>query len=209
MQDFNFYRYGCPELTIGVSCCKAPPVTELAALWQNNTKSLVELTKRGNTGIRGMIEFKNRGPASFIGVRFDTRDPIFKTNSLGEYYALLVPGVYTMSVVLSCDDVLFTSRVEVPMRSRLLVLNVTLSEKDYEKFHTVYVDKYPLFCNKSNAVAKCKPRHGNDTSSDDDEEDEEHGKDGHGKSNASCPLTNIELMFVTFIALIIYERIRN
>lgn len=197
-------------MTIGVSCCQQPSESQLLELWQNNTKSLVELTKRGNTGIRGVIEFKNRGPAINVGVRFDTRDPTFKTNSLGEYYVLLVPGVYTMSVVISCDQVLFSSRIEVPLRSRLLVLNVTLTEKDYDKFHATLNDKYPLFCNKSNIPVKCN-EHGDDTSSSESEDDEEgnKGKDHNAAVSNNRHLSNIELMFLTLVALLIYQRIRD
>ena len=102
MQDYNFWRYGCSELTVGISCCVRPPQTSLAELAQTNTKPLVELTKRANTGIRGIVDFKNRGAARYVGVRVDARDPVLKTNALGEFYALLVPGVYTISVVLAC-----------------------------------------------------------------------------------------------------------
>ena len=204
MQDFNFWRYGCAELTIGISCCIAPTENQLNELWQANTKSLVEFTKRANTGIRGVIEFKNRGAARYVGVRFDTREPIFKTNSLGEYYALLVPGVYTLSVVLSCDQVLYTTDVEILARSRLLVVNITLSESDFELANSFAVNKHPLFCIRANQPADC--HHDPSDTSSDSEDDAHHGH-GHshdhvGENSSTQIVFNHFCLFVTsFIAL--------
>ena len=167
MQDFNFWRFGCSELTVSISCCPNPPETQLNEIWDQNRKSLVELTKRANTGVRGIIEFsRNRGAARHVGVRFDAREPIYKTNDLGEYYALLLPNVYTMSIMLSCE-VVYTTKIEIPFKSRLLVLNVTLGEKIYEQFRTYKLDKYPLFCNKENSPVDC-------TESESDSDYDEH-----------------------------------
>jgi len=36
MQDFNYVWYGCMEVTLELSCCKYPPVSELPKLWEEN-----------------------------------------------------------------------------------------------------------------------------------------------------------------------------
>ena len=41
MQDYNYVRGSCYELTMEISCCKYPPVAELPDFWEANRPALI------------------------------------------------------------------------------------------------------------------------------------------------------------------------
>ena len=146
MQDFNYWTFGCAELTVEVACCKYPPASQLQAIWLQNQKSLVEYLKMANTGVRGVITFQNGQPASFLTVRIDGREPYFKTSQTGEYYRILLAGSYNLSLWLDCSTQLYQQTIYVPPSTNLLVLNLTLSNDIYNKWIGASLNKYSVFC---------------------------------------------------------------
>lgn len=53
MQDFNYLRSNCFEITFELSCCKFPNVTELPSYWADNRESLLKYLELTNIGIHG------------------------------------------------------------------------------------------------------------------------------------------------------------
>lgn len=100
MQDVNYWKYGTMEVTMEVSCCKYPRVDELETYWNDNKKSMIEYLKLGNTGIKGIVKFENGIKAENVAIKVDSRKPYFKTNKNGEFYRILLPGKYIVSVQL-------------------------------------------------------------------------------------------------------------
>lgn len=41
MQDYNYLKGNCLEITMELSCCKYPLASELAKEWENNRESLL------------------------------------------------------------------------------------------------------------------------------------------------------------------------
>lgn len=41
MQDYNYLKGNCLEITMELSCCKYPPASELRTEWENNRESLL------------------------------------------------------------------------------------------------------------------------------------------------------------------------
>ena len=111
-----------------------------------------------NTGIRGIVQFYNNQPAVNLSIQIDSREPIFKTSSLGEYYRLLLPGNYTMKVMLNCNIVNSTAfSIRLDNNNSLLVLNITLSQTLYNSYIEAKnnLNQDALFCTLSRQPAKC------------------------------------------------------
>jgi hypothetical protein len=156
MQDFNYWAFGCMEVTIELSCCKYPKASELAKIWQENKQPLIEYLKLANTGLRGLITYSNGKPAKFLSVQIDSREPIFKTNERGEYYRLLTSGSYKLSLLFNCE-LIYETTIQISNNS-LLVLNITLPMRVYKQSIKNYensLDKYPIFCKSASNIPSC------------------------------------------------------
>lgn len=51
MQDYNYWRSGCYEVSLEISCCKYPLASDIEKIWDENKNSLVEYLKIANTGM--------------------------------------------------------------------------------------------------------------------------------------------------------------
>lgn len=157
MQDFNYVKFGCEEITIEISCCKYPPANQLYSIWLQNQRSLIEYLKNANRGIRGIVKFANGQLAVNLTVKINLREPYFKTNKYGEYYRILLPGTYQLDLMLNCTKI-YSTRVIVPTSPGLVQFNITLSNTLYTSYSLVSknLNKYGLFCSISKAPASCK-----------------------------------------------------
>jgi len=150
MQDYNYWGFGCSEVTVEMTCCKYPVASQLPKIWLDNKKSLVVFMRKANTGIRGIVRYSDGRPAENVTVKIGQREPYFRTNKNGEYYRILLDGTYEISFMYNCDSV-YTQSVVV---SGLKVFNVTLSEETSNLAGKYSLDRYPIFCLES--VKKCK-----------------------------------------------------
>lgn len=46
MQDYNYWKYGCYEITLEISCCKFPLPSQLQENWNENRMALINYLKR-------------------------------------------------------------------------------------------------------------------------------------------------------------------
>lgn len=153
MCDFNYWRYGISEVTLEILCCLNPPAAELKTIWQQNKDALIELLKMANTGVRGIIKYTNGQPAKHLSVKIDSREPAFKTNKDGEYYRMLLPGSYELSLMLNCDQI-YKNTILIP-KSGLLELNIEIDSQYQVRAQSYRLDRYALFCNKAKAPIEC------------------------------------------------------
>ncbi|PWA21828.1 hypothetical protein CCH79_00017781 [Gambusia affinis] len=115
MQDYNYVWAQCLELTLELSCCKFPQPKELPALWMDNKKALLAYIRQVHLGVKGQV-FDGWGmPVQNAVVEVEGRRNIcpFRTNQHGEYYRLLLPGIYTFKVSYPGHEVL-TETLSVP-----------------------------------------------------------------------------------------------
>lgn len=115
MQDYNYVWAQCLELTLEISCCKFPPVSELPAMWKDNRKALLAFIQQVHLGVKGRVFDSFGVPVQNAVVDVIGRNNIcpFKTNQHGEYFRLLLPGNYTFTVTYPDHEVL-TETVSVP-----------------------------------------------------------------------------------------------
>lgn len=99
MQDYNYVRAGCYELTLELSCCKYPPSSELPKFWEDNRHSMLIYLQQVHMGVKGLVLDVNNNPVSNAIVTVEGREQVpFRTSHLGEYFKLLLPGAYTLMV---------------------------------------------------------------------------------------------------------------
>jgi hypothetical protein len=145
MQDYNYWKYGIMETTVEVSCCKYPPAHQLANHWEHNKQAMLEYFKLANTGVRGVVKFEDGTRARHVTIKIDQRQPYFKTNEDGEYYRILLPGVYNLSVAINCLSV-YETTIRVSSDTRLLVFNITVANAMRTAYKNAHMNRYGRFC---------------------------------------------------------------
>jgi len=98
MQDYNYIWHGCMEVTLELSCCKFPPASELQQFWEDNRKSLLTFLGEAHRGVKGFVKDETFTPIEGASMKVRGRDVGFQTTKEGEFWRILLPGIYTMEV---------------------------------------------------------------------------------------------------------------
>ncbi|XP_042241968.1 carboxypeptidase D-like isoform X3 [Homarus americanus] len=97
MQDFNYIYGSCAEVTFELSCCKYPGASDMPLEWINNRESLVAFMEMVHMGAKGVVTDADTGEAlEGIFVSVEELNYNVTTSRLGEYWRLLMPGIYTL-----------------------------------------------------------------------------------------------------------------
>ncbi|KAJ3590658.1 hypothetical protein NHX12_008607, partial [Muraenolepis orangiensis] len=100
MQDYNYLHGNCLEVTMELSCCKYPPASELQKEWDLNRESLIAYMEKVHIGVRGYVTDGNNGSAlPDVSIIVAGINHNLTTGRYGDYYRLLLPGQYNISVV--------------------------------------------------------------------------------------------------------------
>ncbi|XP_044305809.1 carboxypeptidase M [Varanus komodoensis] len=115
MQDYNYIWGQCFEITLELSCCKYPPKDKLSSFWHDNKAALIEYIKQVHLGVKGRVLDKNGQPIPDAIVEVTGRRHVcpYKTNRDGEYYLLLLPGVYTLNATVP-GSMSLLQKIDVP-----------------------------------------------------------------------------------------------
>jgi hypothetical protein len=98
MQDYNYVWFGCYEVTLEISCCKYPPAHELKKYWSDNQLSMVKFLSEAHRGVQGFVSDQNGVPIEKASLKIKGRDIGFQTTKYGEFWRILLPGVYKLEV---------------------------------------------------------------------------------------------------------------
>jgi len=98
MQDYNYIWHGCMEVTLELSCCKYPPANELPQFWDDNRRSLLQFLGEAHRGVKGFVKDERAVPIEGAAMKVKGRDVGFQTTKEGEFWRILLPGIYTMEV---------------------------------------------------------------------------------------------------------------
>lgn len=99
MQDWSYVYGGAHELTIELSCDKFPRASELEKFWQQNKEALMrymELTQE--LGVYGTITSTIGSAIAGAQIYFNHIEHSITSGKQGDYYKLLLPGRYNMTV---------------------------------------------------------------------------------------------------------------
>ena len=150
MQDYNYWKRGCMEVTLELGCCKYPLSNQLKNIWEQNKQALLDYMKFANTGVRGIVKFSDGTIGTNLTVQIDSREPAFKTNGNGEYYRILLPGSYQLSVLIGCQKI-YQTQITVPTDGLKLVdYNITLDNNHLMEYKGTKNDNYALYCSEQN-----------------------------------------------------------
>ncbi|XP_015121018.1 carboxypeptidase D isoform X4 [Diachasma alloeum] len=104
MQDFNYVWNGCMEITFELSCCKYPPAQELPHYWEENRLSLIKFLAEAHRGVHGFVIDENGNAVERASVKVKGRDISFLTTKYGEFWRILLPGIYKLERVDNHGD---------------------------------------------------------------------------------------------------------
>lgn len=182
MQDYNYLNSNCFEITVEQGCWKYPPASHLEGIWNDNKQALIDYIQQVHNGVAGFV-FNDRGePIEGATIDVSGRDHPVKSVTDGDYWRLLVPGTYTLTV--SADGYRDSSvQVTVP-DTGVVRQNFTLL-KEREEMVTVQVRATTSMESLRTSTSTQRVTAQGSNSTDDEQEDlsleeqdEEADKDG-------------------------------
>ncbi len=127
MQDYNYVNSNCFEITIEQHCFKYPPANMLEDIWAENRDALIAYIQEVHKGAKGVVMTTSGVPIAAAEVRVQGRSGSLATTSDGEYWRLLTPGTYTLSVQASGYEMVHTSVVIVEGDNKAVLANFVLN----------------------------------------------------------------------------------
>ncbi|XP_040050817.2 adipocyte enhancer-binding protein 1 [Gasterosteus aculeatus] len=98
MNDFSYLHTNCFELSIFLGCDKFPHQSELAVEWEKNREAMIVFMEQVNRGIRGIVKDQQGNPIANATVSVDGINHDVTTATTGDYWRLLNPGEYRVTV---------------------------------------------------------------------------------------------------------------
>ncbi|TRY57321.1 hypothetical protein DNTS_008903 [Danionella cerebrum] len=127
MQDYNYLKGNCFEVTFDLSCCKYPAASQLYAEWTNNKEALIAYMMKAHIGVRGFVVTKAGLGLHDATISVSGIDHNITTWVFGDYYRLLLPGRY--DITASLPGYLSNTVNNVPVfDGKATLLNFTLEE---------------------------------------------------------------------------------
>jgi len=98
MQDWNYEKVGCMEITIELSDTKYPPPSTLPKHFDDNKEALLAYMEQVHTGVRGLVTSSGTGkPLNATIIVAGNTHKVFTDPEHGDYYRLLSPGIYNIT----------------------------------------------------------------------------------------------------------------
>ncbi|XP_042604190.1 carboxypeptidase D, b isoform X2 [Cyprinus carpio] len=127
MQDYNYFKGNCFEVTFELSCCKYPPASQLFTEWTNNKEALLAYIHQAHIGVRGFVMTRSGFGLPDATISVSGADHNITTWMFGDYYRLLLPGTY--DITASSPGYLSNTVKNVPViEGKATLLNFTLEE---------------------------------------------------------------------------------
>ena len=99
MQDWNYKYYNDIDLTLELSVIKWPTFSTMAGFWQDNRDAMFWYLAAAHKGIYGIVTDFDTGFPLDATIEITGIDKEYGTDSdFGDYYRILKPGTYTMTV---------------------------------------------------------------------------------------------------------------
>ncbi|XP_016971864.1 carboxypeptidase D isoform X1 [Drosophila rhopaloa] len=99
MQDWNYVRAKCLELTIEMGCDKFPMAAELPQYWHDHREPLLQFIEQVHHGIHGFVHSTIGTPIAGAVVRLDGANHSSYSQTFGDYWKLALPGRHNLTVL--------------------------------------------------------------------------------------------------------------
>ncbi len=127
MQDWNYVWMGCNEITIELSDNSWPNAYLLSTFWQENRESMLAYLEASHWGIRGIVSDSLTAAPLSATVEVEGIDhQIFSDPDNGDYYRLLLPGIYNLRFTAPNYQTKIINSVQV-IQGNYTTLNVQLA----------------------------------------------------------------------------------
>lgn len=138
MQDWSYLHGGTYEITIEVGCFKFPKPEELSSLWMDNREALIKFIEQSHIGIKGFVKSSIGTPIPHAAISINNIQHVTYTGKSGDYYRLLLPGKYNVTVSAKNYEPQ-TAEIVVPdTGSRSLVFSFDLMRNDPQHWSSAY-----------------------------------------------------------------------
>ena len=98
MQDYNYLNSNCFEITIEQGCTKFPHAVELENIWRSNRGALLTFIEEVHKGVKGFVVDSDGAGIHNATIDVSGREHSVRSAADGDFWRLLVPGEYTLSV---------------------------------------------------------------------------------------------------------------
>lgn len=98
MNDFSYLHTNCLELSIFLGCDKFPHESELAREWEKNREAMLIFMEQVHRGIRGIVKDQQGNAIANATVSVEGINHDVTTAPTGDYWRLLNPGEYRVTV---------------------------------------------------------------------------------------------------------------
>uniref|UniRef100_A0A2S2QUM2 Carboxypeptidase D n=1 Tax=Sipha flava TaxID=143950 RepID=A0A2S2QUM2_9HEMI len=136
MQDFNYLNTNCFELTFELGCTKFPFEKDLRSYWLDNRESLLSFMEQVNRGVKGFVLDINGDGVQNAEITVMGIEHCVKTAVDGDYWRILVPGTYKITVT-AYGYKRQTHSVEVYDSTTPTWLNITLIKEDLNEWSQI------------------------------------------------------------------------
>lgn len=151
MQDWNYMAAGCFEITLELGCFKFPPAAEMRGYWRDNREALLSFMEQTHRGAYGVIRSSIGTPVANATISVNGHRHVQHSTGTGEYWLLLLPGRYNITVRSPGFAVHFDEIVVPDAGNRSLLHDVSLmrddpqhwsSANDYRVLDNIYKTRY-------------------------------------------------------------------
>ncbi|KAG5333446.1 CBPD Carboxypeptidase, partial [Acromyrmex heyeri] len=98
MQDYNYFHSNDFEITLEIGCTKFPNASDLPNYWLENREPLLRFIEMSRKGVHGIVSSSIGTPIPHAKISVGGIKHDIYTAERGDYWRLLVPGRYNITV---------------------------------------------------------------------------------------------------------------
>ncbi|KAM3963849.1 LOW QUALITY PROTEIN: carboxypeptidase D svr [Aphomia sociella] len=97
--DLLCERYNTPIISVGLSCCKSPADGDIAYVWRNNLRGIMQFVELTKTGVMGYVKNEQGAPMREAVLTVSSlQHELHVSPNMAHYRALLPAGTYRVLV---------------------------------------------------------------------------------------------------------------